>query len=312
MIPRQVRNDRNICREAPGIRIAAEKIGRPQASIRLILIDTDPIAASALRARLRRNEDFEILAEASSGEDALTKLRTLQPDAIFVDVEMMESSGFDLARLLCQPVNPLVVFVTTHRDYALQAFDLGATDYLLKPISDDRFEISLNRIRGQFAHRRATDRHVEMETTRFGEPPHQRRNLLGRIIVTDRKRTHVIEASEIEWIGAAGDYSELHVHGATHLLREPLSVLLRRLPAHVFCRIHRSFVVNLSRVSGFKTLRNQDLLVRLKDRTVLRASRTFSDELRKAITQQCAWGQRFLQIGSSGTTTMEDRHATNI
>jgi two-component system LytT family response regulator len=224
---------------------------------------------------------------------------------------MMQSSGFDLARLLCEPVNPIVVFLTAHKDYALQAFDLGATDYLLKPISDDRFEISLNRVRGQFARRRAADRHVEMETTRFSEL-HQGRNRSGRIIVTDRKRTNVIEVNAIEWISAAGDYSELHVGGATHLLREPLSVLLSRLPAHLFCRIHRSFVVNLSRVSGFKRLRNQDLLVRLKGRTVLRASRTFSDELRKAITQQCAWGQRFLQIGSSGTTTMENRRATNI
>ena len=266
-----------------------EKTEQTHASIRFILIDADPVTVSTVRTRLLRHHDFEMLAEASSGEDALTKIEVLQPDAIFVDIEMMESSGIELPQLFCQPVRPIVVFLTADRDYALEAFDLGAADCLLKPISDDRFEISLSRIRRQFAQRAPVGINAEPETARLDDTSHHRRSTSARIIVTDRRRTHVIEASEIEWIGAAGDYTELHVRGATHLLREPLFVLLSRLPANLFCRIHRSFVVNLSRVSGFKTLRNQDLLVRLKDRTILRASRTFSDELRKAITQQCSW-----------------------
>jgi two-component system, LytTR family, response regulator len=259
--------------------------------IRLVLIDEDSAATSAVHERLRGRDDFEVIGEASSAEEALRKIESLQPDAIFVDVEMMESARFDVARLFGQPAKPVIVFVTAHKHYALQAFDLGAADYLLKPICDDRFQISLNRIREQLAHRRAAERPVERETATWGDPLRHGRGTSGRITVTDRRRTHIFEPSEIEWIGAAGDYTELHVRGATHLLREPLTVLLSRLPAHVFCRIHRSFVVNLSRVTGFKTLRNQDLLVKLKDRTVLRASRTFSDELRKAITQQCVWRQ---------------------
>jgi len=297
LVPEYIRDQRVSYVEATskrtvdGLDHPHENTSQSHASIRLILIDADPIAVSAVRACLLRHPDFEMLAEASSGEDALTKIRELQPDAILVDVEMMESSGIDLARLLCQPVRPIVVFLTAHSEYALQAFDLGAADYLLKPISDDRFEICLSRIRRQFLHRRWVDRDAAAETAQLDDPSHHRRSTSARIIVTDRRRTHVIETSEIEWIGAAGDYTELHIRGATFLLREPLFVLLRRLPAHVFCRIHRSFVVNLSRVSGFKALRNQDLLVRLKDRTVLRASRTFSDELRKAITQQRVWRQ---------------------
>ncbi len=256
--------------------------------IRLVLIADDPIATSGVRARLLARVDFEVIGEASSVENALNMLATHQPDAIFVNAEMMESLRFDVARLLCQPVKPVIVIIATHKRYALQAFDLGAADYLLKPICDDRLDVCLKRVRDQLANRRSADRNVEKEPASFARASGNGHSVLPRITVTDRKRTHVIETKDIDWVGAAGDYTELHVRGTTHLLREPLSVLLGRLPAHAFCRIHRSSAVNLTRVSGFKTLRNQDLLVKLKDRTVLRASRTFSDELRKAIALRCA------------------------
>jgi two-component system, LytTR family, response regulator len=262
------------CAQYPGETRAAA----PGFPIRLLLIESDPIAMSAVRAKLVAHGDFKIIAETSSGEEALRKICSLRPDAVLVDVATLEASGLNGADLLSLPARPLVVLLTTQRHYALQAFDLGAADFLVKPIRDDRFAITLDRLREQVSHRFAVARPV----------PPSVPSIYRRITVTDRRRTHVFETHDIEWISAAGDYTELHVHGATHLLREPLSVLLGRLPANVFCRIHRSFVVNLSRVSGFKTLRNQDLLVKLKDKTVLRASRTFSDDLRRALTQQCA------------------------
>jgi two-component system LytT family response regulator len=256
--------------------------------IRVILIDSDPIAISAVRARLLAHRDFTVVAEASSGADALEKVCTLRPDAVLVDVGTLEASHMDGADLLSQCVKPLVVFISAHRHYALQAFELGAADCLVKPFRDDRFEITLNRLREQLAHRWAVERPAARESTAWPAQSIPRSTFLNhRITVTDRRRTHVFESNEIEWISAAGDYAELHVRGTAHLLREPLSVLLSRLPGNVFCRIHRSFVVNLNRVSGFKTLRNQDLLVKLKDKTVLRASRTFSDDLKRALTQ-CA------------------------
>jgi two-component system LytT family response regulator len=262
----------------------------PGTRIRVLLADADLVATSTVRARLQAHPDFEVIAETSSGEDAIQIILSLRPDAVLVDVGILESSGLDVAELLCMPIRPIVVFLTEHAHYAVQAFDLGVADYLLKPIGTDRFEVSLDRVREQVTHRRATESRLEAKPSTMAHPQIKQRSL-GRITVSDRRRTHVIEATDIEWISAAGDYTELHVPGATHLLREPLSVLLSRLPAEIFCRIHRSFVVNLGRVSGFKTLRNQDLLVKLKDKTVLRASRTFSDELKRAVREYCAWPQ---------------------
>jgi two-component system LytT family response regulator len=261
----------------------------PSVRIRLILIDSDAISISAMRARLGSHRDFDIVGEASSGADALRKISLLRPDALLVDVSTLEASQLDGAELLSQPGRPLVVFLSAHRHYALQAFELGAADCLVKPIRDDRFEVTLNRLREQVARRWAMERPVVRESAAWPTLSIPRSTYLTqRITIPDRKRTRVVETNYIEWIGAAGDYTELHVRGTTHLLREPLSVLLDRLPANLFCRIHRSFAVNLNRVSGFKALRNQDLLVKLKDKTVLRASRTFSDGLRRALTQQCA------------------------
>jgi two-component system LytT family response regulator len=199
-------------------------------SIRVILIDSDPIAIAAVRARLLAHPDFKVIAEASSGADALMKICALQPDVVLVDVGTLEASRLEGADLLSQPVKPLVVFFSAHQHYALEAFELGAADCLVKPIRDDRFEITLNRLREQLARRWAVERPAARESRAWPALSIPRSTFLNhRITITDRRRTHVVETNEIEWIGAAGDYTEIHVRGTTHLLREPLSVLLSRL-----------------------------------------------------------------------------------
>ncbi|WP_263356760.1 LytR/AlgR family response regulator transcription factor [Acidicapsa ligni] len=256
-------------------------------TIRLILIDDEPVARLGVRARLRKHTDFKIVEEASTAEEALEKICRLQPDAIFLDVEILNSSGLDIARILDErPAKPIIVFLTAHRQYALQAFDVEATDYLLKPINDIRFEITLNRIREALALQRAGESDGGTLRENAQESYSVRSMSFAPIAVPSGKRTRLIEVNDIDWISASGDYTKLHVRGNTHLLREPLSTLLNKLPPNVFYRIHRSSVLNLSRVADFITLRNQDLLVTLKDGTVLRASRTFSEELKRALLQR--------------------------
>lgn len=254
----------------------------PENTIRLVLLDADALSVADIAARLRLHEDFEVVCETTSSADTFEKISVLRPDAILLNVEMLES--FDMARLLNQPSRPTIVFLTANRDYAFEAFEFGAADYLLKPISSPRLEMCLNRIREQFILRRLAKREAGRAADVF-KLRSLRAPVPVRIAVTDRRKTRLIEAQEIEWIGAACDYTELHIGDRTFLLREPISVLLGRLPASSFCRIHRSFAVNLNRVTGFVALRNQDLLVKLKDKTVLRASRTFSDGFRRAIIQ---------------------------
>lgn len=256
-------------------------------AIRLILIDDEPIERLGIRARLDKHKDFEIIDEASSVDEALEKIRRLKPDAIFLDMEITDSSGLDVARMLDRHQHrPIIVFLAADRGYALQAFDVEAADYLLKPIDDERFEQTLERIRDSVSLHRAADAEGQPTSEATSQDVPVRSGLPGRIAVRHGKKTHLLEVIEIEWIKAAGDYIQLHVAGDIHLFREPLSVLLARLPPEMFYRIHRSVVVNLSKVSDFSTLRNHDLAITMKDGAVLRASRTFSGELRKALTQR--------------------------
>jgi len=250
-----------------------------------MLIDNDRISRNSVRTHLADSRDFEAIGEATTAEQATAGIKLRQPDVIFADFGLLQEAGSFLASGYSDRHRPIVVFLATHQHLALQAFDLGAADFLLRPIRQDRFEVCLARIRSHLESRRTVEKlgsenlSPKSMSLTYGESQ-------VRITITNRRRTHVIDTDEIDWIAAAGDYSEIHVARTTHLLREPLSVLLNRLPATTFCRIHRSFAVNLNRVSGFKALRNHDFLVRMKDRSILRASRTFSDDFRTAIALQ--------------------------
>lgn len=239
--------------------------------IRVLLLEQDPTLRLAIRRAVSTQKDIHLIDVTNYRELTTDQAAALRPDALILDVETLRISGLDIEIFLSQGLKPALVFLTMHGDFTIKAFELGATDYLLKPFSQERFEKALERIRIYHLHRTETSL-----------------NLRKRIAVTDRRRTYLIPPNEIEWVSAAGDYTELHVNGATHLLREPFSTFLARLPSSIFCRIHRSFAVNLTRITGFKALRNQDLLVRLQDKTVLRASRTFSSEFKKIVSQHCA------------------------
>lgn len=254
-------------------------------SIRFMLIDRDPASRHDIGLFLTGRSEFEKIGEASAIEEAVTKIRLLRPDVVFADVSLLQGLNFCTSSGYADDGKPILVFLSPYRHFALQAFDLGAADYLLKPIRQDRFEVCLARIRNQVDSRQQNTKCISKDASPR-EVPQALDEKLKHIAVKSRRRTVVLEPSEIDWIAAAGDYSEIHVAGAAHLLREPLSVLLSRLPPDVFFRIHRSFVVNLDRVSGFKALRNQDFLVRMKDRAILRASRTFSEDFRSAIARQ--------------------------
>jgi len=240
------------------------------APIRVLLLDQDPISRLAIRRAFNAHRGFQLVEVHDCRQMTLDQVTALRPDALLIDVETLGFSGLDVEIFLSQHFKHVVVFLTVSKEFTMQAFELGAADYLLKPFSNERFEKALERIQIHHMHR------VENAS-----------GLQKRIAVTDRRKTHLIPPNEIEWVSAAGDYTELHVSGATHLLREPFSTFLGRLPSDIFCRIHRSFAVNLTRITGFKTLRNHDLLVRLQDKTILRASRTFSGEFRRSVSQHC-------------------------
>lgn len=240
-------------------------------SVQVLIVDDEPLARAGVRARLAGHPDFSVIGECGDGASALALLQSDPPDLLFIDVEMPGLSGLDVLEALTPEQRPLTVLLTAYEQFALRAFELRALDYLLKPVDDERFADALDRARDTLALRRG-------ELAGTPSPGHA-----TRFQVRLGHRMQLVRADEIDWVEAQGDYAGLHVGTQIHLLRESLQRLGSRLDPAQFARVHRSTIVRLDRVAEMQALSNRDHLLRLRDGTVLRASRTYVDALRAAL-----------------------------
>jgi two-component system LytT family response regulator len=236
-----------------------------QSSIRTLIVDDEPLARTNLRVLLVRHPHIEIVGEPGSGHEALEVIRRAKPDLVFLDVQMPECDGFDVLEMLGGDVPPAVIFVTAYDYYALRAFEAGALDYLLKPFDDARFERAL---------RRAQDK---IQNHRLTSPAHE------RLIVKNAGQILFLKPAEVDWIEAADYYACLHIGTRTHLLRRSMSELEQDLDPNVFCRIHRSAIVNLSRVRALQLNNGGESEVLLDNGGTLPISRRYRRQLQSAL-----------------------------
>jgi len=233
--------------------------------IRALVVDDEPLARSNLSVLLRQDADVESVKECGSGAEAVEEIRSMRPDLVFLDVQMPECGGFDVVRMLEDAVLPVVVFVTAYDEYALRAFDAGALDYLLKPFDDSRFLLAMQRAKEKIALK---------ETAAQQEAQLQAQ----RIAIRSAGHVTYVQSSDIDWVEAADYYVILHVGAKSHLLRRSIADLQRQLDPTVFCRIHRSTIVNLRRVRRVDVA-GGDYGVILDSGERLRLSRSFSKDL---------------------------------
>ena len=233
------------------------------AKIRALIVDDEPLARSNLKFLLRQDRDIQSIAEAGSGVEAVEAIRGTHPELVFLDVQMPECGGFEvLERLKAEAVLPVIVFVTAYDEYALRAFDAGALDYLLKPFDDARFSLALERAKQRIAARTAKGRQE-----------------VARLTVRSAGHEVYVPIPDIDWIEAADYYVCLHVGAKSHLLRRSMAELERELDPRVFCRIHRSAIVNLRRVRALEVGGAGEYEVILDGRQKLRLSRRFRKDL---------------------------------
>ena len=230
-----------------------------------LIVDDEPLARANIAALLREDPEIVLLGECASGEEAVETIRELRPSLLFLDVQMPDCDGFGVLEALKTDTPPAVVFVTAYDEYALKAFEAEALDYLLKPYDNARFFRVLSRAKTSLAHR----------------PVEQRR--LERIMVRNAGRISFLKAEEIDWIEAADYYASLHTAGKTHLLRRSMADLERDLEPESFCRIHRSTIVNLTRVREICTDVGGECEVVLTDGARLKVSRGYREKLQVAI-----------------------------
>lgn len=214
--------------------------------IRTLIVDDEPPARKRLRKLLKDETEFEIVAECGNGIKAIEAIETLEPDLVFLDIQMPEVDGFDVLMSITEEKMPMVVFVTAYDQYAVQAFKIHALDYLLKPFDRDRFTSALARIREQIQQASMNDLRGKID--RLLDKLQLKRGYTRRVLVKSAGRISFLNASEIDWIESAGNYLRVYVGNEIHLMRQTLTRMEKQLDPERFARIHRSAIVNLDRI----------------------------------------------------------------
>jgi two-component system LytT family response regulator len=264
------------------------------AKIATVIIDDEALARRGLELRLQRAPDFEVVAQCASARDALPAIRTHEPDLMFLDIQMPGLSGFELLAQIPSESLPLVVFVTAYDQYAIRAFEARAVDYLLKPIDDERFDATLEKVRAHMRTRDALQQRDRLfaliaEITGCGQVALEELLEHGRAAIA---RSHAeilpirqgreivrVPIASIEWIDAAGDYMCIHASGQTHILRGTMKELEDILDPRLFQRVHRSTIVNLRRVKSLRAHMNGEYFLTLEGAHELKMSRTYRDKV---------------------------------
>jgi two-component system LytT family response regulator len=240
--------------------------------IRTLIVDDEPLARDRLNQLLQDEPEIEIVGQCSDGREAVAAIEKALPDLVFLDVQMPELDGFGVLEALDPGPMPVIVFVTAHDQFALRAFEVHAVDYLLKPFDRERFQKALHRA-------------IERVGNRAGSVVLRRQSALladlraSQLMVRSGGQVVRVKLDEIDWIGSADNYAELHVGAKTHLLRETLGALETRLAPESFVRISRSAIVNKQRIKELRRLFYGGYELVLRDGTRLTLSRRHRDKL---------------------------------
>jgi two-component system, LytTR family, response regulator len=240
--------------------------------VRALIVDDEPLARRGVAVRLRKFKDIEIVGECGDGASAVEKIVSLGPDVVFLDVQMPGMDGFEVLRSLPKENMPGVIFLTAYEQHALRAFEVHALDYLLKPVDDERFAAAIERAR-KLTDSASRDRMAERILEMLGQGEDK---YVSRFTVRTGSRIQIVLAEDTDWIGAAGDYAELHVRGRAHLLRETMNALEQKLDPGKFLRIHRSRIVRTAAIVELRGIDNREYMVKLNDGSEHRSSRTYA------------------------------------
>lgn len=245
--------------------------------IRTLIVDDMPLARERIRMLLRTEQEIEIIGERADGDQAVEAIKNLKPELVFLDVQMPGLDGFGVVEKIGVERMPVVVFVTAYDEFAIKAFEVSALDYLLKPFEEEQLNRAVKRAKGEIQKRQASDLNNHLRQLLAAVKPETK--YLKRLVVKTAAQTILVQTEDIDWIGAAGNYLELHVGKETYLVREQISRIELNLDPEKFARIHRSTIVNLDRIKTLHPLFNGDHITVLRDETKLNMSRSFYGKL---------------------------------
>jgi two-component system, LytTR family, response regulator len=246
-------------------------------TVRVVVVDDEPLPRERVVALVRATPGLELVGEARSGPAALDLLVAQRPDLAFLDIELPELDAFELLEALGDDAPPAVIFVTAYDEYAIRAFDVSATDYLLKPVSAERFAAAVARARDRLARGDAS----AQERLQGALAALDRHRGARRRFVVRRGGTHYfVSVDAVDWIDADGNYLRLHAGGRSHLVRHTMKEVEAELAPADFVRIHRSTLVNAARIAAVEPTGEGEYVVTMRDGTRLPSSRGYAPRLR--------------------------------
>lgn len=247
-----------------------------------LIVDDEPLARASLRTLLEREPDSITIFEARNGHEAASLILGERPDVVFLDVQMPEMDGFDVVRQVGAAAMPEVIFVTAHDRFAIQAFEINALDYLLKPVSEERFAEALQRTRSHLRQRGDDSERIVSLLQTLASPP----KTLTRIAVRSAGKTRFVDLEDVLWIQAAENYVQLHTATAQHLVHATIQSMLERLDPEVFVRIHRSAIVNVRHVIQIESAAQGDYVLTLDNGFCIESSRTYSEIIKRWVSNR--------------------------
>lgn len=249
--------------------------------LRCVVVDDEPLARDLLRGMLEAYSDIEVVAECADGRTALRAIRKLDPDLVFLDVQMPKMDGFDLVQELDPETMPSIVFVTAYDRYALRAFEIHALDYLLKPFDEERLDRALTRARD---HLGRADRGEELSRVlALLEDLGARDRYPDRIAIRRSDRTILQPVAEIDWLEADGKHVKFHVGDHTFAIREAMSRIERMLDPRTFLRVSRSAIVNVGRIREVQPWFHGDHVIVLQSGEQVTTTRTYRSSVNRLL-----------------------------
>ena len=252
--------------------------------IRTLIVDDESLARERIRRFLRDESGVEIIGECGDGAEAVAAIEQSKPDLVFLDIQMPEKDGFEVVKSLDARIVPTVIFVTAYDQYALQAFDVHALDYLLKPFNRERLRRAVERARRQIENKNRgalDERLLSLIADLRAE-----KKYLERLVVKSVGRVFFLKTDEIDWIEAAGNYLKLHVGRESHLIRETMNGIESKLDPDRFLRIHRSTVVNIDRIKELHPMFSGDYSVIMRNGVELTLSRNYRERFLELFENQ--------------------------
>ena len=253
-------------------------------SLSACIVDDEELARRGIRSRLSHHDDVDVVAECESGREAVEALRTNDLDLVFLDVQMPGLDGFDVIDAVGVDAMPVTIFVTAYDEHALRAFDVHALDYLLKPLDEERFAEAVDHARTRIAEQHAGEFENKLAGLLSGldevDQPTPEEDPTDRFVVKSGGRVRFVKSEAIQWVGAAGDYVQLHTADQKHLLRKTMKEMEAALDGDQFLRIHRSTIVNVDYLQEMRPYgSNGEFVAVLDDGTERKLSRTYREEV---------------------------------